>query len=102
MASARLRRSFGTGRRGLAEGSGVDGRILADAAAGGFRDAKCVFYATSSAADLTKPDLGGSEIRMRLGFMLDRGVTFAQAKRWLAGSSFDNCTARPMQVIYSA
>ena len=56
-----------------------------------------------SAADLTKPDLGGAGIRMRLGFMLDRGVSFAQAKSWLAGiEGLDECTLRPAQPIYTA
>ena len=68
-----------------------------------FHGCRCVHYATSSAADLTKPDLGGAEIRMRLGFMLDRGVSFAQAKRWLAGiEGLDECTLRPAQPIYTA
>ena len=39
---------------------------------------------------------------MRLGFVLERGVTFAQAKRWLAGYGLDNCTLRPVQVTYTA
>ena len=40
---------------------------------------------------------------MRLGFMLDRGVSFAQAKRWLAGiDGLDECTLRPAQPIYTA
>ena len=30
---------------------------------------------------------------MRLGFVLDRGVTFAEAKRWFAGTGLDKCTA---------
>ena len=55
-----------------------------------FHGARCVFYATSSAATLTKPDLGGDVIRMRLGFVLDRGVVFAEAKRWLAGARIDH------------
>jgi hypothetical protein len=67
-----------------------------------FRDARCCYYATSGAADPTKPDLGGATIKMRLGFVLDRGVTFAEAKRWLAGSGIDNCTLRPVQVTYTA
>ena len=68
-----------------------------------FHPCKCVHYATGSAADLTKPDLGGAEIRIRLGFVLDRGVSFAQAKRWLAGiEGLDESTLRPAQVIYTA
>ena len=67
-----------------------------------FHAARCAFFATSSAADLTKPDLGGDEIRMRLGFLLDRGVTFAEAKRWLAGvEGLDESTLRPAQPIYT-
>ena len=42
------------------------------------------FYATASAADPDREDLGGDIIKMRLGFVLDRGVVFAEAKRWLA------------------
>ena len=67
-----------------------------------FHDAKCVFYATASAADPGKDDLGGSTIKMRLGFVLDRGVVFAEAKRWLAGTPIDPCTLRPIQVTYTA
>ena len=68
-----------------------------------FHGAPCVFYATSSAADPIKPDLGGAEIRMRLGFLLDRGVTHAEAKRWLAGVvGLDPCTLRPVQITYTA
>jgi hypothetical protein len=33
----------------------------------GFHRAQGFYYATSSTADLTKPDLGGPEIRLRLG-----------------------------------
>lgn len=63
----------------------------------------CVYYATSSAADPTKPDLGGDEIRMRLGFVLDRGVTFAEAKVWLASvEGLDQSTLRPAQPVYTA
>lgn len=46
-----------------------------------FHDARCVWYATGSAADLTKPDLGGDEIKLRLGFVLERGVVHDEAKR---------------------
>ena len=68
-----------------------------------FNNARCVYYATGSAADLTKPDLGGAAIRMRLGFLLDKGVSFAQAKKWLAGiEGLDECTLRPAQPIYTA
>ena len=68
-----------------------------------FHPCKCVYYATGSAADLTKPDLGGAEIRMRLGFVLEKGVVFAQAKRWLAGiEGLDESTLRPAQPIYTA
>ena len=55
------------------------------------------------AANLTEPDLSGTKIRVRLGFMLDRGVSFAQAKRWLAGiDGLDACSLRPAQQIYAA
>ena len=68
-----------------------------------FHACRCVYYATASAADLTKPDLGGAEIRMRLGFVLDRSVTSAQAKRWLAGvEGLDKSTLNPAQPIYCA
>ena len=49
-----------------------------------------------------KEDLGGDTIKMRLGFVLDRGVVFAEAKRWLAGTPIDPCTLRPIQVTYTA
>ncbi len=68
-----------------------------------FHDAKCCYYATSSAADPTKPDFGGQEIKMRLGFVLERGVTSAQAKRWLADvEGLDRSTLNPAQPIYTA
>jgi hypothetical protein len=34
--------------------------------------------------------------------VLDRGVVFAEAKRWLAGTPIDPCTLRPIQVTYTA
>ena len=50
---------------------------------------------TPLARRLTRPSptSAATLIKMRLGFVLDRGVTFAQAKRWLAGTGIDNCTA---------
>jgi len=69
----------------------------------GFHGRRCTYFATSSAADLTKPDLGGDEIRMRLGFMLDRPLTTAEAKRWLADvDGLDRCTLQSNQPIYTA
>ena len=64
----------------------------------GFHGRRCTYFATSSAADLTKPDLGGDVIRMRLGFMLDRPLITAEAKRWLADvEGLDRCTLQPNQ-----
>ena len=40
---------------------------------------------------------------MRLGFVLDRGVTFSEAKKWLIGlQGLDTCTLRPIQITYTA
>ena len=69
----------------------------------GFHGRRCTYFATSSAADLTKPDLGGDEVRMRIGFVLDRLIGYGEAKRWLAGvEGLDDCTLRPIQIIYTA
>ena len=69
----------------------------------GFHGRRCTYFATSSAADLTKPDLGGDEVRMRLGFILDRPVITAEIKRWLADvEGLDRCTLQPNQPIYTA
>ena len=69
----------------------------------GFHGRRCTYFATSSAADLTKPDLGGDEVRMRLGFILDRPLITAEAKRWLADvEGLDRCTLQPNQPIYTA
>ena len=90
-------------RAAMGPGARLHRRLSAHAASGRVPRRLCVYYATGSAADLTKPDLGGAEIRMRLGFVLDRGVTFAQAKRWLAGvDGLDESTLRPAQPIYTA
>ena len=68
-----------------------------------FHACRCVYYATGSAADLTKSDLGGAEIRMRLGFVLDRPVSTAQARSWLANvEGLDKSTLNPAQPIYCA
>jgi hypothetical protein len=68
-----------------------------------FHRARCWFQATGSAADPTKPDLGGDEIRMRLAFVLARGVTASELKRWLGGTAgLDPATFRPVQITYVA
>jgi hypothetical protein len=67
-----------------------------------FHNVRCCYYATSSAVDPTKPDLGGPEIKMRLGFCLDRGVTAVEGKRWLRDTGLDTCTLNPVQIIYTA
>ena len=48
-----------------------------------FHGASCWYQATGSAADLTKPDLGGAAVCMRLGFGLDRlPITHKWRLRW--------------------
>ena len=67
------------------------------------RSVQCTYFATSSAADLTEPDLGGDTIKLRLGFMLDRALTTAELKIWLGGvEGLDPSTFNAIQVIYTA
>src|SRR3954451_18720653 len=59
----------------------------------GFADASCWYQATGSAADPSKLDLGGTEVRMRLGFVLSRPLTLDQLQAWLGGAGgLDPCT----------
>jgi hypothetical protein len=44
----------------------------------------------------------GATIRMRLGFWLDRALTGAEAKAWLAGTIADCSIYTPNQVVYAA
>ena len=68
-----------------------------------FHGRRCTYFATSSAADLTKPDLGGDEIRMRLGFMLDRPIDYRRGQALAGGvEGLDHCTLQPNQSIYTA
>jgi hypothetical protein len=66
-----------------------------------FADASCWFQATASAADPTKPDLGGAAVRMRLAFVLDRPLTQGQLEAWFTGvRGVDPSTFRTVQEIY--
>lgn len=66
-----------------------------------FATARCWYQATGSAADLTKPDLGGDEVRMRLAFLLDTPLTRDQLDAWLGGvAGVDPATFRTAQEIY--
>jgi hypothetical protein len=66
-----------------------------------FADARCWYQATGSAADPSRPDLGGSEVRMRLAFVLSRPLTEGQLKAWLGGiPGLDAATFRSVQEIY--
>ena len=68
-----------------------------------FADCSCRFQATGSAADPSKPDLGGSEVRMRLAFMLSRPLTGDQLKAWLGGiPGLDAATFEVVQPIYTS
>lgn len=61
-----------------------------------FHGAACVVNATAGHG--VKPGL-----RLRLWFLLDRPLTGAEAKRWLAGrGGLDVATLNPAQVIYTA
>ncbi|APT57145.1 hypothetical protein RGI145_08595 [Roseomonas gilardii] len=61
-----------------------------------FHGAACVVNATAGHG--VKPGL-----RLRLWFLLDRPLTGAEAKRWLAGrGGLDVSTLNPAQVIYTA
>ena len=62
---------------------------------------RCWYQATGGAADPSKPDLGGAEVRMRLGFVLSRPLTHDQLEAWLGGvPGLDPCTLRTNQEIY--
>jgi hypothetical protein len=67
-----------------------------------FHDVCCWYQATGSAADPTKADLGGDEIRMRFAFVLSDGVTTRGLERLLEGSGADPATFRPVQITYVA
>lgn len=62
-----------------------------------FRDARCLCRLTSSAGVEKR-----ATISMRLGFWLDRALTGAEAKAWLAGTIADCSIYTPNQVIYAA
>jgi hypothetical protein len=66
-----------------------------------FGDASCWYQATGSAADPSKPDLGGRKVRMRLGFLLSRPLTQDQLQAWLGHvPGLDVATFRTVQPIY--
>jgi hypothetical protein len=66
-----------------------------------FADASCWYQATGSAADPSKPDLGGPGVRMRLGFLLSRPLTGDQLQAWLGDvPGLDVSVFRPVQPIY--
>ena len=68
-----------------------------------FADASCFYQATSSAADPTKPDLGGPFVRMRLFFWLSRPLTGAQLKAWIPDQpGLDKAIFGAVQPIYVA
>ena len=68
-----------------------------------FADASCFYQATSSAADPTKPDLGGPFVRMRLFFWLSRPLTGAQLKAWIPEEpGLDKAIFGAVQPIYVA
>jgi hypothetical protein len=62
-----------------------------------FHGARCLWRLTSSAG-VEKRTI----ISMRLGFWLDRALTGAEAKAWLAGTIADCSIYTPNQVIYAA
>ncbi|MGH7092201.1 MAG: hypothetical protein ACREFB_01535, partial [Stellaceae bacterium] len=59
--------------------------------------ARCLWRLTSSAGVDKR-----AMISMRLGFWLDRALTGAEAKAWLAGTVADCSIYTPNQVIYAA
>jgi hypothetical protein len=68
-----------------------------------FADASCWFQATASAADPSRTDLGGSQVRMRLAFLLREPVTRNQLKQWFDGvEGVDQSTFDPLQITYTA
>ena len=101
--AARLRRAGGTGRHRLACRSGVDRRLRPAAAAAGVpqRPLHLLRHQLGCRPDQAGP--GRRHDQLRLGFMLDRALTTAEPKRWLAGvDGLDKCTFNAIQPIYTA
>jgi hypothetical protein len=66
-----------------------------------FANASCWYQATGGAADPTRPDLGGAQVRMRLGFLLSRPLAQKQLEAWLGSvPGLDPVTFRVIQPIY--
>src|SRR5206468_9468958 len=60
-----------------------------------FRDVRCIAQATAS--HTFKPG-----IRLRLWYWLDRAISGAEVKRWLAGATVDHAIFGAAQIIYTA
>jgi hypothetical protein len=71
-----------------------------------FRTAACIYWPTGSAGDLSKPDLGGPQIKLRQEYQLSTPLTEVQLKRFLAGPIehrvIDDVTLRAVQINYHA